>query len=137
MTENGSRRMLTGRVCGGLGARAWKHLSSGFVAPSPSSEDFWTVLFEELRRAGFVEGGNLQVVGEFGITPNRADAVAAAAVLPGADDRRPGMHTSRAARDEDYSDQYLLGRSSSGTPRCVAGAPWRQHYRGQHLSVRN
>jgi putative ABC transport system substrate-binding protein len=57
----------------------------GFVVPSPRTEGFWTILFDELRRAGFVEGGNLQVVGEFGVAPDRADAIAAAAVKSGAD----------------------------------------------------
>jgi putative ABC transport system substrate-binding protein len=57
----------------------------GFVVPSPRSEGFWTILFEELRRPGFVEGHNLQVVGEFGVTPDRVDAVAAAVVKAGAD----------------------------------------------------
>jgi putative ABC transport system substrate-binding protein len=36
--------------------------------------------FDPVPSAGFVDGGNLQVVGEFGVTPDRADAVAAAAV---------------------------------------------------------
>jgi hypothetical protein len=57
----------------------------GFVVTSPRSEGFWTILFEELRRAGFVEGDNLQVVGEFGVTLDHADAVAAAVVKAGAD----------------------------------------------------
>ena len=98
MTENGSRRMLPRRaVLASLGAAAlvaspagWAQEAGrtyrlGFVVPSPRSEDFWTILFDELRRAGFVEGGNLQVVGEFGVTPDHADAVAAAAVKAGAD----------------------------------------------------
>jgi putative tryptophan/tyrosine transport system substrate-binding protein len=57
----------------------------GFVVPSPRSEDFWPILFDELRRAGFVEGRNLQVVGEFGVAPDRADEVASAAVKAGPD----------------------------------------------------
>jgi putative ABC transport system substrate-binding protein len=98
MTEIGSRRMLPRRaVLAALGAAAlvaspagWAQEAGrtyrlGFVIQSPRSEDFWTILFDELRRAGFVEGGNLQVVGEFGVTPDRADAVAAAAVKAGAD----------------------------------------------------
>jgi hypothetical protein len=64
----------------GWAQEAGRKYRLGFVVPSPRSEDFWTVLFEELRRAGFVDGGNLQVVGEFGVAPDRADAVAAAAV---------------------------------------------------------
>ena len=98
MTEIGSRRMLPRRaVLAALGAAAlvaspagWAQEAGrtyrlGFVIQSPRSEDFWTILFDELRRAGFVEDGNLQVVGEFGVTPDRADAVAAAAVKAGAD----------------------------------------------------
>ncbi|MBH5398735.1 ABC transporter substrate-binding protein [Bradyrhizobium sp. CNPSo 4010] len=72
----------------------------GFVVPSPRSEGFWTILFDELRRAGFVEGGNLQVVGEFGVTPGRADAVAGAAVKAGADVIfTAGPECTRAAQD--------------------------------------
>jgi putative ABC transport system substrate-binding protein len=55
----------------------------GFVVPSPRSEDFWPILFDELRRAGFVEGRNLQVVGEFGVAPDRADEVASATIKAG------------------------------------------------------
>jgi len=98
MTENGSSKMLPRRaVLSGLSAAALVASQAGraqevgriyrlgFVVPSPRSEDFWTILFDELRRAGFVEGGNLQVVGEFGATRDRADAVAAAVVKSGAD----------------------------------------------------
>src|SRR6266852_3902983 len=64
MTEIGSRRMLPRRaVLAALGAAA--------LVASPAG---WAQ-----------EGGNLQVVGEFGVTPDRADAVAAAAVKAGAD----------------------------------------------------
>jgi putative tryptophan/tyrosine transport system substrate-binding protein len=93
MTENGSRRMLPRRAvlaapcaaalaisAAGWAQEAGRTYRLGFVVPSPRSEDFWPVLFNELRRAGFVEGRNLQVVGEFGVAPDRADAVAAATV---------------------------------------------------------
>src|SRR5262245_49926548 len=95
--ENGTRRMLPRRAAltalaaallacpGGWAQEAGRTYRLGFVVTSPRSEAFWTILFDELRRAGFVEGRNLQVVGEFGVTPDRADAVAAAAVKAGAD----------------------------------------------------
>ena len=98
MMKSGNRRMLPRRAAlAALGAAALlacpagraqepgRTYRLGFVAQSPRSEAFWTILFDELRRAGFVEGRNLQVVGEFGVTPDRAHAVAAAAVKAGAD----------------------------------------------------
>jgi putative tryptophan/tyrosine transport system substrate-binding protein len=97
MTENG-RTMLSRRaVLAAPGAAAliaspaaWAQEAGrtyrlGFVVPSPRSEDFWPILFDELRRAGFVEGRNLEVVGEFGVAPDRADQVASAAVKAGPD----------------------------------------------------
>jgi putative tryptophan/tyrosine transport system substrate-binding protein len=98
MTENGSRTMLSRRAVlaapgaaalvaspAGWAQEAGRTYRLGFVVPSPRSEDFWPILFDELRRAGFVEGRNLQVVGEFGVAADRADEVASAAVKAGPD----------------------------------------------------
>jgi putative tryptophan/tyrosine transport system substrate-binding protein len=98
MTENGSRRMLPRRIVlaapsiaalvacpAGWAQEAGRTYRLGFVVTSPRSEDFWNILFEGLRRAGFIEGRNLQVVGEFGVTPDRADEAAAAVVRGGPD----------------------------------------------------
>jgi putative tryptophan/tyrosine transport system substrate-binding protein len=98
MTENGSRRILPRRTVlaaagvaalvaspAGWAQEAGRTYRLGFVVPSPRSEDFWPILFDELRRAGFVEGRNLRVVGEFGVAPDRADEVAAATVKAGPD----------------------------------------------------
>src|ERR1700693_6177433 len=112
MTEHGSRRMLPRRaVLATLGAAAlvaspagWAQEAGrtyrlGYVVPSPRSEDFWTILFDELRRAGFVEDGNLQVVGDFGGTPDAAEASAAAPPKPGADAFfTAGLECTRAAQ---------------------------------------
>src|SRR5260370_6806050 len=46
----------------------------GGITPLPRTASHWVALFDELKRQGFVEGTNLEIVG-FNIPPDRLDAV--------------------------------------------------------------
>jgi len=56
----------------------------GGITPVPRTAAHWVVLFDELKRDGFVEGINLTVTG-FEIAPDRLDAAAAEMVARGID----------------------------------------------------
>jgi len=52
----------------------------GMGVQSARDAAHWVALFEELHRAGFTEGSNLSIMGEFGVALGRADAAAVAVV---------------------------------------------------------
>ena len=55
----------------------------GIMTGLPREEVVYAALFDELRRSGFVEGENLQVVGRFSMRAEEAPEVAAKLVGPG------------------------------------------------------
>jgi putative ABC transport system substrate-binding protein len=65
----------------------------GFLSQASRSAANWVVLFDELRRDGFVEGVNLSTLGGFDTPLDRADAIAAAMV----EARPDAVHTGGAA----------------------------------------
>jgi putative ABC transport system substrate-binding protein len=57
----------------------------GIMTPLPREDATSLAMFDELRRAGFVEGQNLQVYGRFSMREEEAPEVAAALVAAGVD----------------------------------------------------
>ncbi len=70
----------------------------GGITPLPRTASHWVALFDELKRQGFVEGTNLEIVG-FNIPPDRLDAVAADIAAHGVDAiMSGGIVPTRAAK---------------------------------------